>query len=631
MKLKITPSILSSKLKGKINSIQEKIDQEILEEKKIVTTKKIKSSKFKLQVLSRLITLQIKSYILGLLWSALLFVMSFLLSFFLLFFILFTIYYFYLLSLQQEQVIYNQTNNWTSNVQTYYSSDFFKSYFKPFPDSQSFVSESVIPHWIPVSWTVIQWYCENNMWYKNKAPVYRQMWCEQYGSESYRKISKWNSPWMTWVHWWMDFIADEWTEIFSMNKWIVINIWTNPDSWGWWYFVDVVWETYDWRPLVSRYWHMSKQAVKKWDVVQAWDLLGFIWNTGLSSQAHLHLWICEWMTNFDTCYLSKPWKTTLDSFQYKVVNPFKYLLNYEYYWRWDEFLSDWAEFKYQVWKSWISIWFPIENTLEWFYKSTNEKVTSNDLDYLYVKVWLQEWVAPIILKTLHYRENSFWIKNPSLKQNKAWYSNTNEWLFWLDRDVAKTLNRVECNKSDQYFWVPNEVVTVKQFETQLRCAALYFKYKSKLADSKNWLSFIHPENFKIESDKDIEEFRSIVSKWNLWDSYYWNNYKDLPEYKSMPEISEWKIISYEKRDGFLTYLLKNQSNLDSIILDADTFISENKRSIVKDTIVKTVNSLDQEIERKKEQIINIINAWIWIYNKLFEGEWNPNEDSIKTE
>lgn len=559
---------------------EEEEEIEVVEEKK--TTKEVKKQVVNSAIKSA-ISLQIKMFLLSIL-SFLMPLFAFLAVFLLIWFLLIYIFYFSSIQSNLQNEVYNSENKPNSSSTRLFSALYWWNNIDfTNIDAKSFVVNSTIPHWFPMSWTISQLHCSNFYnkslgWIVYKASSW-YLYAEEYCVEQMKKDDNfsdfaqkyaggnWN---LVWNHWGLDIAWPVWTKVFSTTYWKVVRLKSN-DGWG--KSIDISSTDWNWTIYTLRYAHLSSMSVKVWDEVFAWSVIWLSWNTWNSSWPHLHYWICEGSSNFQSCYTSR--KDT--NYKSRLLDPFPFSYNMIINWsnsknleNNNKELQD-LEYKYlrtKV-KSWVwTPWLDIQSqNITWNLKDVNfnsEDLMSKDMiDYVYIKVWLEQQVAPIILKTFHFRERWNKLTNPE-PVNKPGWSWKNEWVYWFYSDFSSLWP--VCQRTVENFWPFWTTVTYKQFENQTTCAALALKSKSKTVE--NWLNFIKPENFSIEKPF-WNQVCKVMSRWNAWEFYCYNklypSYSDNSRYSNMPVYTWGRFLNYNKQDWFLKYALDNFSAFQVIL------------------------------------------------------------------
>ena len=496
------------------------------------------------------------------------------------------IYMFYLTSIQSNIQNNDFTSKNTNNsVTRLYSALNTSNIDFTNVDAKSFIINSTIPHGFPMTWVVSQLHCSNfynrslgwivykwHRWFLYSEEYCRkQMKIDSKFSDFAQKYASWNWK-LVWNHWWLDIAWPVWTKVFSTTHWKVVRI---KRIWGWGKSIDIM--STNWEIMYTlRYAHLSQILVKNWQEVFAWTEIWLSWNTWNSSWPHLHYWICEWANNFQSCYTPRKDR----NYKSKLLDPFPFVYNMIINWENPKNLennSDVLKLEYRylrtkvksgVWKPWLTI---TAQNITWTLKDIAfdawEKMTKEMIDYVYIKVWLSNDVAPIILKTFHFRERWNWLTNPQ-PVNKPGWSWKNEWVYWFYSDFSSLWP--VCQRTVSNFWPFWAVVTYKQFENQTTCAALALKSKAKWV--KGWLDFIKQENFSIEKGY-WSKVCEVMSRWNAWEFYCYNKlyptYSDNTRYQNMPVYTWGKFLNYNKQDGFLKYALDNY-NAFKIILQKYT-------------------------------------------------------------
>jgi len=462
------------------------------------------------------------------------------------------------------------------------------------PEAKPFNSSSSIPHWYPASWYLVQPFCSNFI-YKGKIAylshgknLYHLQYCIDKMKkspvprlQSFAQDNAWGDWSKIWTHWGIDITAPIWSPIYSTMKWKVVRIIKNhPDLWN---AMEIAWtDEESWISYTIRFAHLSKINVKLWDEVLAWSLVWLMGNTWMSTESHLHYDICKGAKSFHKCQQSVPWASVPDDYPYKIVNPFYYSYNFIINWESEEKLRinpdiDILEnsIRKTYVKSWVwAPWLPIDYDYANMTFDSQAPMRKDLTDYTYIKIWLQEGVDPIILKTLHMRERSWGITNPDPKTDPGW-SWHNEWVYWFYSDFS-SISPI-CERSSKNFWDFWAVMTYQQFENQTTCAALVLKYKMKKDSTK--LNFLKYWNFSVKPG-NWDTIYNIMKNWNAWSFYTYNQlyptYSNNSEYQNMPVYAWGKLIGINKQEGFIKYILDNYQNFYTIV---DNYINWNKNDL----------------------------------------------------
>lgn len=86
------------------------------------------------------------------------------------------------------------------------------------------------------------------------------------------------------THLWVDIATIKWTPVYSILSWEVISA---KEDWAWGNIV-VIKHIWNDEIIFSTYAHLENFFVKVWDVVQEWDMVAVVWDTGNATWPHLH-------------------------------------------------------------------------------------------------------------------------------------------------------------------------------------------------------------------------------------------------------------------------------------------------------------------------------------------------------
>lgn len=556
---------------SKSKDIEDEILIEEVEEKKQTKIQKFEK-KVKSQIIKNVIFIQIKAWLAWIFMAMLPYLLVVIWALFVSFIALYS--FFFYVNYEHYKYINDLNNKTNSSWEQVNLSDYLKNWRKVFTstDAKNFNSTSPIPHWFPMSWKLVQNFCSNfytsenwivydaHKWNYNWK-LYHEDYCEQQmkNTKEYSDFAITYAWWdwtKIWAHGWVDISSKTWTPVLSMVKWRIVKVWKD---WVWGNFIDIqsINEKY-----IIRYWHLSKVISTRGEEVLAWQKVAESWNTWLSTWPHLHYSICYNEDNLSSfnCYSSNTKSILLD--------PFVFSFNFEINWEetiWDLYtFSDsfiWTQIKSWVGSPWKEIKYTNYNQ---YIFNWDETISPDIQDYIYIKVWNEENVHPLILKTLHYRERWWRLTNPEPKNEEGW-SWQNEGVYWFYSDFSK-LSPL-CNRTIENFWWFWEALTYREFENQTYCAAKAIKYKSNQQNAQNYISV---NEFDL-SENNWDNLCLAISGWNQWRFYCYNRlyptYSNNSEYTDMPVYTWWKLLNYNKQDWFLKFALDNFTVFSKIIED----------------------------------------------------------------
>lgn len=134
-------------------------------------------------------------------------------------------------------------------------------------------------------------YATLNWGYNDFTRTYTVLWWASY--------KYWWDVWYGW-HMWVDIATAEWTPVYSMADWEVVQAWTRNAEWN---FISIK-HNINWKIVISNYMHLSFLNVSKWDIVKAWDFIWEVWTTWNSTWNHLHFQI-DTETKFSPIYYDR--------------------------------------------------------------------------------------------------------------------------------------------------------------------------------------------------------------------------------------------------------------------------------------------------------------------------------------
>ncbi len=118
--------------------------------------------------------------------------------------------------------------------------------------------------------------------YKNDYNLYRRVYTILWGATYNYGWDIWN-----WGHQWVDIATAEWTPVYSIFEWKVVQAWFLAGRWN----TVKIEHTINGRKVYSNYSHMSKIDVSVWQVLSTKSKVWEVGNTGNSTGNHLHFQI----------------------------------------------------------------------------------------------------------------------------------------------------------------------------------------------------------------------------------------------------------------------------------------------------------------------------------------------------
>lgn len=464
-----------------------------------------------------------------------------------------------ILFLVYTQILISEVDN-TQNVQETIlnsrSSSFFRWFFTG-GSAGNFNPTSPIPHWIPADGRLSQTHCSNFysiLWGLTYTPTRRQLnfetecqlrmsqdprfrdFAQKYGGGRWENI---------WAHWGIDIANRIGTSVYSMNRGEVIRVGSDA-IWG--NFVDVYSDTGQ-GSYVVRYAHLSQVLIKEGQVY-GWELLARMWNTWKSTAPHLHLGICKDGNAFNDCYTGAG----------EMVDALPYMFNYIINWQNISFIENEREYVWQqVYAGTGKPGLELSNTsssFNFWNVNVDQTLTAEIRDFIYIKIWNEYDIAPIVIKAIHFKEGWLRTTNPQPRNDPGW-SGQNEGVYGIYSDFRNLTPY--CIRSQENFGGFGRELTVREFENQTRCAAevLIHKFGSR----KNLLT---QSTFSIESLGEKQEFCQAIRWYNAGPFYCWNNlyptYSSDSSLTNMPVRAGGRIIGTHRMDGILKYILDNKSS-----------------------------------------------------------------------
>jgi len=226
-------------------------------------------------------------------------------------------------------------------------------------------------------------------------------------------------------HIWTDVATSKWTPVYSMADWKVIN--AKIDVY-WWKIISIQ-HNINWKVIVSNYAHLSKMAIKFWDIVKAWTKIWEVWSTWNSTWNHLHFQI-DLETPFHPYY-----------YDYNKC-PYSYYELSENWWCYSELLkntidpllfleTEWAVLdkissktvSKTVSKSINNIDLSIFNRTVyiWYWSSDIKKVQE-----IFKKIWIYKWSISWDYTDIEKTIIAYQISNNLIKDKSEYWA----WRFW---------------------------------------------------------------------------------------------------------------------------------------------------------------------------------------------------------
>lgn len=482
--------------------------------------------------------------------------------------ILITILFIFIYTVNQSQLGYMEEENKIFNNKPLTSGGtiVFNS-SQSLSDAGNFDSFSSIPHWIPITGKFIQKFCSNFYWTAKGRIGYawhpdRNLQWEKECQERMKKDPLFKNFNMytggDWskigAHWGIDIAADEKTNVYSMSYWTVVSVRTGSPHPIWGYYIDI--KSDNWRGgyYLIRYAHLSKPLVKIKDTVYAWQLIALSWNTGASSGPHLHVSICENGDIYSLCYRNKKDSNMLD--------PLPFMLNYVY--NGEGVVKIENENKLIGTRFYAWTWKPGLILLNSDFKNIdmNSPLTRELALNIIIKVGKEENIHPLLIKAIYKTEGGEALKNPKPTKGRDGRSWLNEGVYGIYDDFRNLTPY--CIRSEENFWkIDWSLLTLREFKNQTICAATVLKHKT-------WgSSFITPKELNIENDEGKEKLCKLLSRYNYWSFYCWNNlyplYSNNPKYKDMPVYVKGKFIWNHKADGILKIMLDQWNTFKELL------------------------------------------------------------------
>lgn len=366
----------------------------------------------------------------------------------------------------------------------------------------------------------------------------------------------------TWTHAWIDIVSSVWTPVYAILDWIIIHKCDEKCDWFWKQIV--VWTDFNWEMIATFYWHLNsvEKWLSEWDIIKKWQLVWWIWNTGISSAPHLHLqinklWKVSELENIsyakELYSLYNSWPKTTQLVMSKTMNPIEFIEKHNNILD-DSFSpinslpenSNENEIPLNKIDKWeININELIDKEVESIEKpkfliiqATPSKITNNlslwDNVIIELKTSWERWLITASSKneTLKLSTNSIsynWTNSYTL-----WINAVNEWNWevrisdWINNKVFFFNVLQDSNK---IFWIkinwPEKIYT--QWKQEYRLVAidklwneiktfLNWNIEVTIQDKESWEKiYINKTNISNEIS-----YSFVISKEDIWNLNIWN-------------------------------------------------------------------------------------------------------------